>query len=146
LHTYPVGQSGKDIAERTKGTKYWIAPVRREILIDLDVMLGVRCEQAVRKRIADGLNGHFNSERYGLPFAGDNSFLFDTIQILGEPVACYWYTPLDGNSEARGNSSRLSVSIDRVDSSNTVTLLSAPMNNKSTEPPSSAWIWTPKAA
>src|SRR5262249_54934102 len=29
LHSYPVGSSGKEFAERTKGNKYWIVPIRR---------------------------------------------------------------------------------------------------------------------
>jgi CRISPR-associated protein Cas5t len=41
LHSYPVGSSGKDLKERGHGAKYWIAPVRRELLVGLDVVIGV---------------------------------------------------------------------------------------------------------
>src|SRR5437762_13130152 len=44
LHSYPVGNSGKELAARTHGAKYWIVPVRRELLIGLDAIIGVESE------------------------------------------------------------------------------------------------------
>jgi CRISPR-associated protein Cas5t len=80
LHSYPVGNSGKDnLKPRTQGAKYWITPVRRELLAGLDMVLGVKGEKEVLARVLQGLKGEFNSSRYGLPFAGDNNFLFDRI-------------------------------------------------------------------
>ena len=45
LHSYPVGNSGKELAARTHGAKYWILPVRREVLIGLDGIIGVESEE-----------------------------------------------------------------------------------------------------
>lgn len=145
LHSYPVGQSGKEMAPRTKGSKYWIAPVKREILVGLDAMVGIRGTGDVLLRIERGLKGELSVERYGLPFAGDNNLLFDEIQIVDSPIPSYWYTPLEVESRPAVGSSRMTVSIDRVDSSNTATLLAAPESSKSSKPPDSAWIWTPKS-
>ncbi|MDZ8110713.1 MAG: hypothetical protein RM338_34650 [Nostoc sp. DedQUE12a] len=38
-------------------------------------------DHALINRIQRGLAGEFNGERYGLPFAGDNSFLFNTNSV-----------------------------------------------------------------
>ena len=80
LHGYPVGNSGKELAPRAKGAKFWIVPVRREVLAEFDVVLGAQGDAAVLERATRGLRGEFNQDRYGLPFAGDNSFLFDRIE------------------------------------------------------------------
>lgn len=46
LHSYPVGDSGKkDLKPRTQGAKYWITPVRRELLVGLDMILGVQASE-----------------------------------------------------------------------------------------------------
>lgn len=145
LHSYPVGNSGKDMAPRTKGSKYWIAPVKREILIGLDVMIGVRADNGLLGRMAKGLSGELEVDRYGLPFAGDNNLLFDEIQLLDRPIAAYWFTPVAAESRAAPGSSRLTVGIDRSDSSQTSSQLAAPAAEKSVVPPDSAWLWTPKA-
>ena len=87
LHSYPVGNSGKELARRTHGAKHWIAPVRRELLIDFDCVLGVRADDAqLLERVALGLAGQLGARRYGLPFAGDNNLLFSRIDILPAPV------------------------------------------------------------
>jgi CRISPR-associated protein Cas5t len=82
LHSYPVGSSGKELSEKTFGAKYWIAPVRREVLVDLELIVGIKAEKSLCDLIKQGLNGGLNEPRYGLPFAGDNNFLFEDIQIL----------------------------------------------------------------
>ncbi|MCC6557864.1 MAG: CRISPR-associated protein Cas5, partial [Polyangiaceae bacterium] len=51
LHSYPVGNSGKEFQERTHGAKYWIAPVRREILVSLDVLIGVEADDDLTSRV-----------------------------------------------------------------------------------------------
>ncbi len=146
LHSYPVGTSGKEFAERTKGAKYWIAPVKREILADFDVVLGVRTEdQKLANRIKLGLAGDLPDVRYGLPFAGDNNLLFDRIEILESAESAYWFTPVVDNEDAspRKGSCRLSIKIDRVDSSKSIAKLFAPEPEKIDIPPEGAWIWTP---
>jgi CRISPR-associated protein Cas5t len=144
-HSYPVGNSSKNLQERAKGAKYHIAPVRREILVNLDVVLGIEGESELLQRIQDGLTGKANWPRYGLPFAGDNNLLFDRIDLINSPPPCRWYTPVALAEKPRQGATRLSRSIDRADSSKTVNNLVAPQGDeeKTREPPESAWVWTP---
>lgn len=147
LHSYPVGASGKEFADRTKGTKYWIAPVKREILADFDAMIGVQTDDLeLVKHIELGVAGNLPIMRYGLPFAGDNNLLFDQIQILKSPEPAYWYTLVDQEEPPRKGSCRLSIKIDRVDSSRSTSLLFAPEVERTDTPPDGAWIWTPAQA
>ncbi len=97
LHSYPVGNSGKELATRTHGAKYWIVPVRRELLVKLDMLLGIQADDELFKRIRQGLRGELNVPRYGLPFAGDNNFLFDKIDIVDEPPSTHWYVQMHPN-------------------------------------------------
>lgn len=144
LHTYPVGNSGAELADRTFGAKYWIVPARREYLVDLDCVVGIQADAAVVNAIEQGIRGAGTSPRYGLPFAGDNNLLIDTIDVLSGPPAAWWYEALSEDSPAAEGSCRLTVSIDRTDSSKTVTRLFAPMGPLES-PPSSAWQWVPGA-
>ena len=146
LHTYPVGASGKEFAHRAKGNKYWIAPVKRELLNGLDCMIAVQSEEPdLLKRIKLGIKGELNESRYGLPFAGDNNLLFDDIQVLDAPEPCYWYSPVNSDAVPVSNSCRLSVKIDRLDSSKSISHLFAPGKQMLSEPPSTAWVWTPES-
>jgi CRISPR-associated protein Cas5/DevS len=51
LHQYPVGASGAELAQKTYGAKYWIAPVRRAVLVNLDLIVGVRAEKWLCDRL-----------------------------------------------------------------------------------------------
>ena len=145
LHTYPVGNSGKeDLKPRTKGAKYWITPARREFLVGLDMVLGVQAEHELINQIKKGLRGELEQTRYGLPFAGDNNFLFDRIDILNEPPLTLWYVKMQADDPPMRGSYRLTVGIDRADNSKTVSLLYAPIEEPTSDPPSEAWTWTPK--
>lgn len=144
LHSYPVGASGKALAARTHGAKYWIVPVRRELLVNLDMVLGVQAEESLIERVKKGLRGELGMPRYGLPFAGDNSFLFDRIDIIKEPPYTHWYVQMQPNDPPMQRSYRLTVGIDRADNSKTTSFLYAPIKEPITEPPSNAWTWTPK--
>lgn len=143
LHTYPVGNSGKEFKERTFGGKYWIAPVRREFLVDFHCVVGVRGPQSLISRVKAGLEGAHNDERYGLPFAGDNQLLFDRIAAHPDPLLALWYTPLSSDDPPRCGSCRLTVSIDREDSSRTSMVLFAPVAQPTRDVPDSAWVWVP---
>ncbi|AKT41105.1 CRISPR-associated protein Cas5 [Chondromyces crocatus] len=146
LHSYPVGNSGKELEARTHGAKFWIVPVRREVLVGLDVVLGAEAEDpAILGRVRRGLRGELDEPRYGLPFAGDNSYLFDCLDVLNAPRPARWYTPILPEESLRRGSCRLPVSIHREDSSRTRTLLCAPTVEALGEPPEEAWIWTPSA-
>lgn len=147
LHSYPVGNSGKELAVRTHGAKYWILPVRREVLIGLDGIIGVESEEiGLFDRVQRGLRGELGEPRYGLPFAGDNNFLFDRIDIIQEPPgATHWYARVRPDDPPRRGSCRLTVGIDRADNSKTTSFLFAPVEQQSSTPPALAWTWTPRS-
>lgn len=142
LHSYPVGSSGKEFKARSHGTKNWIAPVRREILVGLDAVIAVESENAdLLNRVKRG--GSPTEPRYGLPFAGDNNFLFDRIDFIDSPPPVRWYCGLS-EANTRTGSVRLTVSIDRADQSRTQTVLVAPCDPCIT-PPENAWHQVPAA-
>ncbi len=145
LHSYPVGNSGKDtLKPLAKGAKFWIVPVRRELLVGLDMIIGIQEFESLFDRIRQGLRGELNDRRYGLPFAGDNNFLFDRIDIIDSPPLTHWYEKMEIGSAPRKRSQRLTVGIDRLDNSKTTSYLFAPHTEPSIAPPPDAWIWTPK--
>ncbi|MBX3288304.1 MAG: CRISPR-associated protein Cas5 [Acidobacteria bacterium] len=141
LHSYPVGNSGKELAELTKGAKFWIVPVRRELLVDYKGVIGIQTDdQTLRGKIEDGLCGKGNRE-YGLPFAGDNSFLFDKIEVADEqPEGVIWYVRHQPDDKQVKGSCRLYIGIDRIDNSKTTSAIFVPKNEFS----KFAWTWTPK--
>jgi CRISPR-associated protein Cas5t len=146
LHSYPVGNSGSEnLKPRTKGAKYWIAPVKREFLVGLDMVLGIQADLVLLENIQKGLQGQLDQSRYGLPFAGDNNFLFDRIDILAEIPETIWYVQIQPNDRPMKNSCRLTVGIDREDNSKTTSFLYAPVEVATNSPPEFAWTWTPKA-
>ncbi len=146
LHSYPVGNSGKELKEKTFGSKYWIAPVRREVLTDLDAVVAVESDDAeLLDRVQRGLRGELDAVRYGLPFAGDNNFLFDRIEVVSPAPPVLWYSRFAEAAPVVG-SVRLTVGIDRSDASRTTSALLAPTAEKSSEPPEAAWLWVPRAA
>lgn len=146
LHSYPVGNSGKELKERAHGQKYWIAPVRRELLVGFEAVVGVRTEDALVRRVIDGLDGRLGDARYGLPFAGDNNLLFDRIDVLPAPPPSHWYTPVKREQGARRGSCRLTIAIDREDASRTTSALFAPTDARLIVPPEEAWVSVPRGS
>lgn len=145
LHSYPIGNSGKKFKAQTFGNKYWIAPARREILIDLDVILGVESnENGMLERICSGLRGTLDIPRYGLPFAGDNDLLFDRIDPLPTPPTTFWYGRLSARDAPSPGNCRLTVDIDREDASKTTAPVFAPLETPTVVPPEACWTWTPQ--
>jgi CRISPR-associated protein Cas5t len=141
LHSYPVGNSGKELAELTHGAKYWIVPVRREMLVDYDGVIGVQTsDEGLRELVGKGLRGELEKGRYGLPFAGDNNYLYDNIEIFNEPPAgTTWYAHFGPDESPRKGTCRLTIGIDRTDNSRTTTSVFAPAPVLS----DSVWTWTP---
>lgn len=141
LHSYPVGNSGKELAELTHGAKYWIVPVRREMLVDYDGVIGVQTSgEDLRELVGKGLRGELEKGRYGLPFAGDNNYLYDNIEIVDEPPAgTTWYARFGPDESPRKGTCRLTIGIDRTDNSRTTTSVFAPTPVLS----DSVWTWTP---
>ncbi|WP_163786384.1 type I-MYXAN CRISPR-associated protein Cas5/Cmx5/DevS [Myxococcus vastator] len=145
LHTYPVGSSGQELKARTHGAKYWIVPVRRELLVGLRAVVGVECDDdALLGRVSAGLRGE-GPARYGLPFAGDNNLLFDRLDLLEAPPEARWYARLEPGAEPRRGAYRMTVGINREDASRTTRALMAPLEVATREPPEGAWTWTPRA-
>lgn len=137
LHTYPVGNSGKDFQARAHGAKYWIAPAKREFLVGLCWVVGVRGDSAILDRIPKGLSGTLDGDRYGLPFAGDNQLMFSRIDLVDEPTAARWFVPVKAGENPK-ESTRLTTNIDRGDASRTVSTLFAP--GPPGRCPPSAWL------
>lgn len=138
LHSYPVGNSGSEMRGRAKGNKYWIAPARREILIGIVAVVGARGPSALIDRVVLGLAGKLETPRYGLPFAGDNQFLFSRIDPSRASPAALWFVPVTDLAHAR-KTTRLTTNIDRGDASRTEAPLFAP----TPEPiacPDAAWV------
>ena len=146
LHSYPVGSSGKELQALTHGQKYWIVPVRRELLVDFDAVLGVRADESLLQRVVEGLAGGLSDHRYGLPFAGENNLLFDRIEALPSSPPVRWYTPVKRAEARREGSCRLTIGIDREDASRTTSALFAPISTPTTAPPEDAWVFVPRAA
>jgi CRISPR-associated protein Cas5t len=146
LHSYRVGTdaASKELAAKTKGAKYWITPVRREILVGYDGMIGVQSEDGgLLERARKGLRGELDSPRYGLPFAGDNNLLIDRIDFLEEPMPVHWYAQIQPDDPSRKGSCRLTVGINRSDNSRTTSFLCAPLVEAQSKPPETAWVWAP---
>jgi len=145
LHNYPVGRDAGVPAEWTKGTKNNIAPVRREFLSDLQVVICVDANADLERRVSEGLAGKPNADRYGLPFVGDNSFLIDRLRPLDATPPCQWYESVgeEADRDRLPVTTRLTTRIDRADMTNTVSALFAPTEEATTEPPEAAWIRIP---
>jgi len=140
LHSYRVGTDAatKAMAARTHGAKSWIAPAKREVLIGLVCVIGVRGDATIVERIPQGLAGTLDVDRYGLPFAGDNQFLFSRIDVVEMDDRARWYVPL-GPGETPRESTRLTTVIDRSDSSRTKAPLFAPTATPC-PCPAEAWV------
>lgn len=145
LHSYPVGPSGKALQQRTHGSKYWIAPVRRELLVDYHAVIGIQGHRFdLAERIRKGIRGELKEARYGLPFAGDNNLMIDRIDLLDSAPPSYWYERLEAGGPVRRGSCRLTAAIDRSDSSRSLSFVYAPTSEAISVPPEAAWTWTPR--
>ncbi|MGC8454493.1 MAG: type I-MYXAN CRISPR-associated protein Cas5/Cmx5/DevS [Cylindrospermopsis raciborskii] len=142
LHSYPVGDSGKELAKKTHGNKYWIAPVRREVIINFRLIVGVKANQDLCNRIIEGLNGELKETRYGIPFAGDNNFFFDNIEVINRPPCARWYCHLDKSTYPERGICRLTTWINRADNTKTKIGLFYPTDFV-LDPPESAWSKLP---
>lgn len=146
LHAYPVGNSSKELKDGAHGAKYHIAPGRRELLVGLDAGVGVETDdEGLLERMRDGLAGRLPERRYGVPFAGDNNLLIDRIELTDAPPSAWWYERMEPGMDARRGSCRLTIGIDREDSSRTTSAVYAPTGARVDEPPFGAWTWTPRA-
>jgi CRISPR-associated protein Cas5t len=141
LHNYPVGKDAGMPKELSKGNKNNITPVRREYLCNVRAILCIDDNEELETRIRRGLAGEFNSEKYGLPFLGDNQFLLDRIEERSNCPAARWFEKIDQNAISGPNSetTRLTAWIDRADMSKTLSHLYAPTKNAIYSVPEAAW-------
>ncbi len=143
LHNYPIGTTGKEYAPQTKGSKYNIIPVKRELLSGIEAYICIECSEELENAISDGLSG--KTERmYGLPFLGDNNFLIDRFEAVSQPEPAFWYEMIgDEDDETREHITRMTTRIDRADLSKTQSVLFASAREKTAVPPQNAWVDMP---
>jgi CRISPR-associated protein Cas5t len=112
------------------------------VLINYQGVIGVQtADDFLHEQIARGLRGELEAQRYGLPFAGDNNYLFDNIELVDEPPAdTLWYARFRPRDTPSKGTFRLTVGIDRSDNSKTTSLIFAPTQTLS----EAAWTWTPR--
>ena len=143
LHNYPIGTSGKEHAKATKGSKYNIIPVKREVLSNIRAYIRTAENDALDEQIVEGLTGN-RPRAYGLPFLGDNNYLIDRFEPVRHPEAAWWYEAVgEADVGIREGATRLTTHIDRADLSKTRSLLFAPSETARPEPPEGAWISLP---
>ncbi len=140
MHSYPIGQTGKERRAKTHGNKYWIEPTYREVIVNLDMMLGVKAESKLISQVRQGLNGESEQLFYGFPFAGDSNFLFDRIDCLEKPLPTHWFVRSDSNLELEPGTVNLTVEIDRQNPSQTKSFLFSATQNPLTFLPDGAWL------
>ena len=141
LHNYPVGTSGREHKDATKGNKYNITPARRSFLSNIHAYIAFRGSGKFENLVLDGLAGKLK-RTYGLPFLGDNNFLIDRLELVETPNPARWYERIDENSrdETKQNITRLTITIDRVNMTNTVSALFAPTAQPTGTIPETAWV------
>ena len=143
LHNYPVGKQGKEHAPHTKGNKYNITPVHRSFLSGLRAVACFRNYQPddIGERARNGLRGEIK-RGYGLPFLGDSNFLPDRIEILESPPPCRWFVPVVAGEGQPPHQrvGRLTITIDRADSSRTRSGLFGPSPEETDAIPEAAWV------
>jgi CRISPR-associated protein Cas5t len=141
LHNYPVGTSGREHKDATKGSKYNITPARRSFLGNINAYIAMDSNDDMATRVLDGLAGK-RPRQYGLPFLGDNNFLIDRLEPVGDRLEAYWYTRVDNATDDSntGNVNRLTISIDRAEMGNTRSALFAPLSEPCLEIPEKAWV------
>lgn len=141
LHNYPVGSTGKENAERAKGSKYNITPTRRAFLADLKAYICLDARADLENQIKSGLLGS-TARNYGLPFLGDNNFLISKLEPVTTPLPARWFERVE--SEPRDGLpkgvTRLTIAIDRQDMSKTRSALFSPLSEPSETIPDNAWV------
>jgi CRISPR-associated protein Cas5t len=144
-HNYPVGNTGAERAPQTKGNKYNITPLRRELLSNLCGYLCLDENSELEQQIRNGLAGHYNTIRYGLPFLGDNNFMIDVLQEETERQPAHWYEKITDHDDRgpRPRTTRLTITIDRQNMANTTSALFAPTAEKMNAIPEAAWVSVP---
>jgi CRISPR-associated protein Cas5t len=111
-------------------------------------MLGIIADPTLISRVKQGLTGVEDRPRYGLPFAGDNNYLFDSpqerlrqrIDCLDEPIPSHWFVSVDSKLEQEPGAVSLTVEIDRHTPSKTKSMLFSATKNSLTSLPDLDWL------
>ncbi|MGH2589024.1 MAG: CRISPR-associated protein Cas5 [Dehalococcoidia bacterium] len=149
LHNYPVGETAKARAVDTKGNKYNIQPIRRELLSGLDASVCLRGNEGLEHRVREGLHQgvRFQSEgrpRYGLPFAGDNNLMVSHLNEEQDAQPVFWFTRVDRDVfPPPPNVCRLTVWVDRQVMTRTVNELYSRAEVAAADIPPGAWTRVP---
>lgn len=139
-HHYLVGSAGKELAAQCHGQKSWIAPVTREILIDLSMVIGVQCSTEIRSRVEAAISGDLKDPRFSIPFAGESGFMFSSLSLVDEPPMAFWYRPVLPGEDPQPGVCSLPVKVDFADSAKSCYRLFAPTENPMPAPPSGVWV------
>ena len=103
-------------------------------------MIGIIADSTLISRVKRGLTGEDNRPRYGLPFTGDNNYLFDRIDCLDEPIPSNWFVSVDSKLEQEPGAVSLTVEIDRHAPSKTKSMLFSPTKDSLTSLPDLDWL------
>jgi CRISPR-associated protein Cas5t len=147
LHNYPIGSTGKEYANRCRGAKYNIQPIRREFLSGIEGYICIsknpEIEEKIRLGLRIGSNIANNEElRYGIPFLGDNNHMVDILQEEEKPLKqAYWYQKVGleygDNLKSR---CRMTIWINRANMQETISQIFELTEVPLFEPPQKAWI------
>jgi CRISPR-associated protein Cas5t len=144
LHNYPVGNTGREHAEETRGNKYNIQPISREFLSGLDFCATVDANDDLEVRIRQGLDQGSEYRpggvmRYGIPFLGDNNLFLSHLDVDGSDEPAMWLRAL-GADEAGIAATRLYTWINRADNTKTQSQLFVVEGEPSSDPPDASWV------
>jgi CRISPR-associated protein Cas5t len=130
-HAWLVGNTAK--LERPHGDKDAIKFTRVEYLANLNAAIAVEGELEVLSRVRE--------QRGDTLFLGENDRFASQVRFLDVAPEAYWYRPVARDERIRDvrHSTYLTIRIDRVDSSKTVSKLFCPLTEATAEIPDEAW-------
>jgi CRISPR-associated protein Cas5t len=114
----------------------------------MKTIIHFRLDSTLILRVKQGLTGEDNRPRYGFPFAGDNSYLFDSpeerlrqrIDCLDEPLPSHWFVPIDSTLLLESGAVSLTIEIDRHAPSKTKSSLFSATKDSLTSLPDRDWL------
>ncbi len=150
LHNYPIGTTGKDHALETRGNKYNIQPISRELLAGMDFSAAVDGNDDLEGRLEEGVRlgmGYrpTSRRRYGIPFLGDNNLFLSHLDVLEVDEPAMWLRAL-ADDEPAVDATRLYTQIDRADNTKTRSQLFCLESAESPVPWALSWVTIPPTA
>jgi CRISPR-associated protein Cas5t len=126
------------------GRKNAITPTKQQFLVNYDGAIGIRAPENLIEKIMDTMLGR--KAHGGVLFAGSSDYLIESIQATDKPAA--WYSILTKSelhkrlekSEIPPGLIRLPVSIDRDNCTKTLSMMFAPVETYTNNPPESSWV------